>query len=90
MSEPFTIPEEEKNKYIERRKKDLANCRLALTALDFKCFATVGHQMKGNAVTFGFDELATIGVDMEKMALSKDVQKLAEILNRFDAYLDRV
>ena len=89
MAPKIIIPEEVRQKYIERRKKDLTDCRLALSNADFKCFAFVGHQIKGNAVTFGFDELTPIAIEMETLAVEKNVNKLHELLNRFEACLSR-
>lgn len=89
MAPKLIIPEEVRQKYIERRKKDLADCRVALLKLDFKCFAFVGHQIKGNAVTFGFDELTPIAIEMETLAVEKNVDKLHELLNRFEGFLNR-
>lgn len=89
MAPKIIIPEEVRRKYIERRKKDLADCRLALSNADFKCFAFVGHQIKGNALTFGFDELTPIALEMEKLAVEKNVDNLHELLNRFEALLNR-
>ena len=90
MSSKIVIPEEVKIKYIERRKKDLLDCRQALSDLNFECFAHVGHQLKGNAITFGFGELAPIGIEMEELALTKDIKNLTEVVNRFETYLNRI
>lgn len=90
MSSKITIPEEARQKYLERRWQDLESCRKALSARDFECFATVGHQIKGNAATFGFDELTPIAINMENFGLAKDVKKLEEVLNLFEAYLNRI
>lgn len=89
MAPKIIIPEEVRQKYVERRKKDLADCRLALLNADFKCFAFIGHQIKGNAVTFGFDELTPIALEMERLAVEKDVDNLHELLNRFETCLGR-
>ena len=89
MAPKITIPEDVRQKYIERRKKDLADCRTALLNADFKCFAFIGHQIKGNALTFGFDELTPIALEMERLAVEKNVDNLHELLDRFEACLSR-
>ena len=89
MVPKIIIPEDVRKKYIERRKKDLADCRLALANADFKCFSFIGHQIKGNALTFGFDELTPIALEMEKLAVEKNVDNLHDLLNRFEAVLKR-
>lgn len=87
MNEKIDIPLDARIKYVERRKQDLADCREAITKLDFKCLERVGHQIKGNATTFGFDELSSIAIDMESQALKKDVEQLKSTLNKFETYL---
>lgn len=89
MTSKIVIPDEVRQKYIDRRKKDLADCRAALANSDFKCFAHVGHQIKGNAVTFGFDELTPLALEMEKLAAEKNIENLKDLLDRFEACLTR-
>lgn len=84
------IPEDVRKRYIERRKKDLADCRLALSKGDFKTFAFVGHQIKGNALTFGFDELTPLALEMEKFGAEKNIERLHDLLNRFESFLSRL
>ena len=55
--------------YLARRKADHARLTSAMASPqgvdDFK---TVGHQIKGNASSFGFDDLVAIGEQMEKLS----------------------
>ena len=90
MTPKIFIPEEVRQKYLERRKQDLADCRMALQKFDFKCFSFVGHQIKGNAVTFGFDDLTPLALEMEKLAAEQNVENLHDLLNRFEACLKRL
>ena len=83
------IPEEARQKYIERRKTDLENCKKALQQKDFDAIARVGHQVKGNASTFGYEELGSIAIEMEKSALSKDAGKLDSVLTKFSKFLSK-
>ncbi len=90
MPEKIDIPLDARLKYVERRKQDLVDCRTAVSKLDFKILERVGHQIKGNAATFGFDELAKIAIEMENLALKKDVDQLKSNLNRFETYLKKI
>jgi HPt (histidine-containing phosphotransfer) domain-containing protein len=83
------IPEEARIKYIERRKVDLENCKKALQQQDFDTLARVGHQVKGNAATFGYDQLSTIAIDLEAFALKKDTKGLDSVLARFTKFLSQ-
>lgn len=89
MTSKIVIPEDVRMKYLERRKKDLKACRTALTKSDFKYFAFIGHQIKGNAIMFGFDALTPIALEMEKLADEQNVENLTDLLNRFEDCLKR-
>lgn len=81
------LPDNIKKNYIERRKTDLINCRQALADLNFKYLASIGHQIKGNAISFGYEELGLIAIEIEDLALKTDAQNLVKTLNRFENYL---
>lgn len=83
------IPEEARLKYIERRKTDLETCKSALKQKDFDSIARVGHQVKGNAATFGYDDLGEIAIDLEKCALKKDAAGLDSVIVRFTKFLNK-
>lgn len=54
--------------YLARRKADHARLKEALaSAQGLDDFKVVGHQIKGNATSFGFDDLVAIGEKMEKL-----------------------
>ena len=87
MSSKIIIPEEMKVNYLTRRKNDLTACHQALIDSNFELLANLGHQIQGNAITFGFAELGEIATDMELMAIKKDVSSLKKILIRFESFL---
>lgn len=89
MASEYVIPKEAKIKYLERRKDDLAACRQALSDNNYACLVGLGHQIKGNAITFGYNELGSIAIEMEALALKKDSLSLNEILNRFELFLNQ-
>ena len=86
----FDIPPELRMNYIARRKSDLEKCKSAVQQNDFETLYSIGHQIKGNASTFGYDELALIAIDLEKFAHLKDVQKLDHILIRMAEFLSKM
>ena len=59
-------------RYIERRQADLVDCHRGLLRSDFSAAERVGHNLKGNGVTFGFPELSELGGELERVALSRD------------------
>jgi HPt (histidine-containing phosphotransfer) domain-containing protein len=83
------IPEEMKKKYVERRRKDADTLSAGLASGSLEAFANIGHQLKGNAATFGFDELALIGERMEAAAESADQAAAQACLNDFNEWIQR-
>lgn len=81
------VPLEMRQKYLERRQNDLAACLNALNTKDSKVFETVGHQLKGNAMTFGFEPLAEIGADLETAAQNKDWHLIQALTDRMKSYI---
>lgn len=58
--------------YLARRKVDHARLTSALaTPQGLDDFKTVGHQIKGNATSFGFDDLVSIGERMENLTAAQ-------------------
>lgn len=66
MGYTMAIPDEMRKKYLERRRRDIEELTTASAAEDTAPFIKVGHQLKGNALTFGYQELAEVGARMEE------------------------
>ncbi len=62
MDNPNTIPEELRKRYLSRRQKDLDSLVEARACNNFETFRKVGHQLQGNAPTFGYEDLAKLGI----------------------------
>lgn len=90
MPSKILIPEDVKIKYIERRKIDLLNCHKALSDLNFDFLSNIGHQIKGNAVTFGYSQLEPLAIEMESLAIAKDTKNLSLLLARIDECLSQL
>jgi HPt (histidine-containing phosphotransfer) domain-containing protein len=71
---PFkmNIPGEMLRKYHERRKRDLEELTKAVAAKDFEPFCRIGHQLKGNGATYGYEELGRLGQKMEEAGNEKN------------------
>lgn len=76
--------------YIQRRKSDFTECMKAIESGDFSFLEKVGHQVKGNAETFGFDELSPIGIALESAAKSKDLAMAKKIVKQFGDIIESI
>lgn len=82
------VPDEMMIRYYERRKRDLIECVEHLRSGDLNFIEKVGHQLKGNGVTFGFPELSVIGGELEVAAQSGDHRVISKAMNKFSHWVD--
>lgn len=85
MIETMQVPVEARQKYLERRKQDIITSKEALSKQDYSFLERLGHQVKGNAITFGFDELTNIAVAIEQAAKAKNITQLQTLVEQFEA-----
>jgi len=62
----------------------------ALHARDYQTIRTLGHQMKGEGGTFGFDAISTLGAKLEQAAIGEKDETVRETVQELSSYLDRV
>ena len=82
------VPDEMKIRYFERRKRDLVACAEHLQKGDLHFLEKVGHQLKGNGVTFGYPELSDIGGQLEVAAQSGDHRVISKAMNKFSHWVE--
>jgi len=83
------VTSEMKRKYLSRRIEEIGRIRGQLVSNDFSLAQTVGHQIKGNAKTFEFPEIAEIGIEMEVAAKKQDRLNLNLCLGHLDEFLNQ-
>lgn len=72
MTIDFKIPQEGIDLYVHRRINDLNTLKKALKNKMTSDFFRIGHGLKGNAVSFGFPELESLGERLEHVAKIED------------------
>jgi CheY-like chemotaxis protein len=73
--------------YLEKRRRDVTSCRVALEAGDFVAIRRLGHNMKGTGTGYGFPALTELGGEIEAAALRSDASALRGQLERFADYV---
>lgn len=81
----MVVPVELKQRYLSRRIQDLENLKKALLNDDFAPALKLGHQVKGNADTFEFPHMATIGVELEHAAKRQDKETLMTLVQKMES-----
>lgn len=81
------VPVELKIKYLSRRFQDIERLRATLENDDYSFAQKLGHQVKGNAVTFDVPQIAFIGLEMEMAAQKKDKEKVKILIQKMESAL---
>ena len=70
------VPVELKKRYLDRRILELKELMDSLEREDYNPALKLGHQIKGNAVTFDFPQIAPYGRQIESAAKNQDKDSL--------------
>lgn len=81
------VPVELKIKYLSRRMQDIERLKASLEKDDYTFAQKVGHQVKGNALTFDVPQIATIGYEMEKAAQIRDKEKVEVLIQKMESMI---
>jgi HPt (histidine-containing phosphotransfer) domain-containing protein len=76
--------------YLEKRRAEVALYRAALSAGDFDSIRKIAHKMKGTGSGYGFPRLTELGGALEKSAIESDAAGVAQNLDQFAIYAERV
>lgn len=83
----FLLPPEAIANYIQRRKVDLAALQISLDQGAVKELNHVGHQILGNAQTFGFLDLEEIGRKLNDLTEQSLKEMGPVILSEFKSWI---
>ena len=81
------LPPEMYVTYLERRKVELARLKEAATQGRIEDFKTVGHQLKGNAPSYGFEDLAVIARKLEQVTTDNIKTEGIALLKEYEQWL---
>ena len=76
--------------FLEHKRADLGTIRTAIDQKDYATISQIGHKMKGEGGSFGFDAVTSMGATLEQAALHQDLASLNHTLEEFVAYLDSI
>ena len=90
MDDEFEIPAEARMRYIERRQSDIESLRTALQSQNWAEFKRIGHQIKGNAASFGYLELEKVAIQLELAGERHDLIEASRQLTFFENWYAQV
>ena len=77
-------------KFLARCKQTVEEFREAAQSGDLAVARRIGHALFGTASSYGFDEMAAIGKEIDRAARDGDSEALKELADRLDAHVARV
>ncbi len=87
METEISIPDEIRKKYLQRRRNDLVALKASLSTRSLEEFKRIGHQLKGNAASFGYTDLEKIAIAMEAAGLRGDTFEAGKQLELFEKWI---
>lgn len=81
------IDQEARQNYRLRRIQDLDKCRRFLAEGDFEGLRTIGHNLKGNGISFGFPELSRLGEELESSAQGSNWDHTKKLIDSFESWI---
>lgn len=89
MDAEIVIPDEVRRMYVERRHKDYESLKTSLAVHKLDEFKRIGHQIKGNAASFGHMDLEKIAISLEAAAEKQDFTEAHRQLDLFEKWLQK-
>jgi CheY-like chemotaxis protein len=76
--------------YLHSRRRDAVRLRSLVAWSDFDATRTLGHNIKGSGVGYGFPELSQMGHEIELAGSRKDSDRLLRLANQLERYARNV
>ena len=77
-------------KFLTRCKETVKEFHATVRSRDLTGARRIGHALFGTASSYGFDEMAAIGKEIERAAQSEDFEALKGLAEHLDAHVARV
>ncbi|HVN27355.1 MAG TPA: Hpt domain-containing protein [Candidatus Binataceae bacterium] len=76
--------------FLTRKRADLQNLQAALAGGDLASIATIGHKIKGEGGSFGFDAMSEIGAALEAGGKTGDGAAVRQLVADLSEYLEKI
>ncbi len=77
-------------KFLQRCRQTVVEFQDAVLSGDFTGARRIGHALHGTASSFGFEEMAEIGKEIEQAARACDTGTLKALAEQLDTHVARV
>ncbi len=89
----YKIPAELKSAvpgYISRREQEVISLKIFASASDFSSISKIGHKLKGNGSSFGFDRISEIGTHLMNACEKSNHKAVLDLISEFDSEIQNI
>ncbi|MFC1522049.1 response regulator [Elusimicrobiota bacterium] len=76
--------------FLDKRRKDVQRLNDLIDKKDFEAISQLGHMLKGDGKSYGFDEISNIGVGLETSGHNKDINSIISLVADYESYLKNI
>jgi HPt (histidine-containing phosphotransfer) domain-containing protein len=76
--------------FLANKRRDADQITAAAEAADYPALRGMGHKIKGEGGSYGFDGISEIGAEIERAATEQDRAAVLRCAHELTAYLDSV
>ena len=76
--------------FMNGRKKDIGLLETAIKDNNFSEIQSIGHKLKGNAGSYGFDGLGEIGHGIERAAKESKLDDIEKLFEDYKSHLEQI
>lgn len=76
--------------FLSNRRGQIQSWREAVATGNLPLLSRVGHELKGTAGAFGFQQLSSLGAELEEKVAKGDLNGSGDTLERMIEFLDQV
>ncbi len=73
--------------YINHTSKELKNIKENLDSAAFDSLRTFGHNIKGSGGMYGFNEITSMGAEIESAAMNENLEVIKSHLDALEVFL---
>ena len=76
--------------FLANKRGDADKIKAAAAAADYAALRGIGHKIKGEGGSFGFDGISEIGAEIERAATDQDLAAVQRCAEDLTTYLESV
>ncbi len=76
--------------FLARKRDDLLTLKTALESGDLSAIGALGHRIKGEGGSFGFDAMSEIGGALEAAGKTGDSESARQLVSDLSDYLEKI